>query len=192
MPPSWNANMGNCKSKGQEDANCELQRPDTSDQKSNGSHQNHIIQEQVSSTKANTSNLNSPNKKKGFNVKNKFKMSKDTNDAQSTNRTTKDAQSMNRTTNDAVIDSTRAEVSGLLEGISNFQGTSQNDKDYRYLDEMLTRCILKLDTIECNSSRDRTNRKEAIRGVNEAISILERKLEINNDIKDVGINLRTD
>ena len=91
-----------------------------------------------------------------------------------------------------MIDATKAEVDGLLEMIHHFQGTSSDDKNYRYLDEMLTRCILKLDQIECNSMEDRNDRKEAIRGVNQAISILERKLAINTDIKNLEMNLRAD
>lgn len=91
--------------------------------------------------------------------------------------------------NEDEIYSTKSEVNSLLCRIHEFQGTSENDKNYRYLDEMLTRCILKLDKIECNNSTDRGNRKEAIRGVNQAISILERKLEINSDIKKLECNL---
>ena len=91
--------------------------------------------------------------------------------------------------NEDVIDSTKAEVNYLLERIHGFQGTNENDKNYRYLDEMLTRCILKLDRIECNNSADRSNRKQAIKGVNQAISILERKLEINSDIMKLESNL---
>ena len=96
----------------------------------------------------------------------------------------------NKAANDAVIDSTRVEVNGLLEKINEFHGTSADDKNYRFLDEMLTRCILRLDQLECNSSEDRNSRKGAIKGVNEAIMILERKLSINKDIKDVETNLK--
>lgn len=92
-------------------------------------------------------------------------------------------------TNENVISATKAEVSSLLEGIQDFQGTSEKDKNYMYLDEMLTRCILRLDNIECNNTQDRGNRKETIRGVNQAISILERKLEFNSDIKKLETNL---
>lgn len=104
--------------------------------------------------------------------------------SQSPDRNTYQTQS-----NEDVIDSTRAEVNDLLGGINEFQGTTENDMNYRYLDEMLTRCMLKLDNIECNSSSDRSSRKEAIRGVNKAISILEKKLEINSDIKKLEFNL---
>lgn len=93
------------------------------------------------------------------------------------------------TSNEALIDSIRGEVSNLLERISKFQGNSESDKNYRFLDEMLTRCILNLDKIKCQDSRDRGNRKQAISEVNQAISILERKLEINLDIKKLELNL---
>lgn len=95
----------------------------------------------------------------------------------------------NDTFNENVIESIRAEVSSLLERVEEFQGTTDNDKNYRYLDEMLTRCILKLDHIECNNLSDRSSRKEAVEGVNQAISILERKLAINSDIKKLAANL---
>lgn len=91
--------------------------------------------------------------------------------------------------NGFAIDSTKAEVNNLLEQIHTFKGTNENDKDYRYLDEMLTRCILKLDNIECSNQEDRCNRKQAIREINQALSILERKLELNSDIKKLVLNL---
>lgn len=87
------------------------------------------------------------------------------------------------------IDSTKAQVQDLLKQINLFQGTSENDKNYRYLDEMLTRCILKLDTIECNSVEDRADRKEAINQVNQALSILERRMGVNSEIMELEQNL---
>lgn len=92
-------------------------------------------------------------------------------------------------TNEELIVSTKAELNDLLERIGNFQGIVETDKNYRYLDEMLTRCILKLDKIECGNSVDRSNRKQAIKEVNQAIAILERKLEINSDIRQLESNL---
>lgn len=88
------------------------------------------------------------------------------------------------------IDSTKAEVGELLTNIDQFRGTTENDNQYRYLDEMLTRCILKLDTIECHNSADRDKRKSVVVGTNKAISILERKLELNSDIKDLENRLK--
>lgn len=90
-----------------------------------------------------------------------------------------------KTSNETVIESTRAEVASLLQGISTFQGVSQEDKNYRYYDEMLTRCILGLDQMECESAQDKCNRKGAIGDVNQAIDILERKLAINTEIRDL-------
>lgn len=90
-----------------------------------------------------------------------------------------------------LITSTRAELNLILKGIHQFQGTTESDKNYRYLDEMLTRCILDLDKIQCNNMKDRSNRKQAIKDINQAISILERKLEINSDIKGLESNLNS-
>lgn len=69
--------------------------------------------------------------------------------------------------------------------IREFEGTTASDKNYRYLVEMLTKCILKLDTIEWNNSKDRLNMKGAIQDVDQAIIMLETKrLETNlSDIR---------
>lgn len=91
--------------------------------------------------------------------------------------------SIKKKTNLDVIDSTKVEVRCLLERIHEFYGTSENDKNYRYVDEMLTRCILKLDQLNCNNVAERICRKTAITGVNQAITILEKKLEFNSDVK---------
>lgn len=91
--------------------------------------------------------------------------------------------------NDDMIKATRVELNDLLSGINEFRGTTESDKNYKYLDEMLTRCILRLDKLECNSKSDRSNRKEAVREINQALSILDRKLEINSNIKQLEKNL---
>lgn len=85
--------------------------------------------------------------------------------------------------NEDMIVATRVELNDLLGRINEFRGTTESDKNYKYLDEMLTRCILRLDKLECNSTFDRSNRKEAVREINQALSILDRKLEINSNIK---------
>lgn len=84
---------------------------------------------------------------------------------------------------------TRVEVKSLLKQIDLFQGTNEDDKNYRYLDEMLTRCILKLDTVECVSAEDKTERKQTIDHINQALSILERRMEVNCEIMDLACNL---
>lgn len=91
--------------------------------------------------------------------------------------------------NVSVINAIKVEVNQLLGGIHSFKGTTETDKNYRYLDEMLTRCILKLDKLNCSNLVERGNRKETIKGVNQAITILERKLEINSDITNLECKL---
>jgi hypothetical protein len=65
--------------------------------------------------------------------------------------------------------------------VNKFNGT-QEDKKYRYLDEMLTRCIIKLDNIETQGKEDvRKARKEAVLAVNKCISLLESKSKTQNN-----------
>ncbi|RWS29614.1 BAG domain-containing protein Samui-like protein [Leptotrombidium deliense] len=65
------------------------------------------------------------------------------------------------------------EIALLEKQINEFSGEYQ-DKTYRYLDEMLTRCMLKLDNIEGNGREDvRQARKSAINFVNKCINFLE-------------------
>lgn len=84
---------------------------------------------------------------------------------------------------------TKNEVQILIQQIYEFQGASEDDKNYKYLDEMLTRCILKLDTIECNGVEDRAERKQTINQINQAISILERKMVVNSEIMELEYQL---
>lgn len=59
-------------------------------------------------------------------------------------------------------------------------GGIRGDRQYMYIDEMLTRNLLKLDTIDTNG-RDsiRLARKEAIRCIQASITVLEGKAEQN-------------
>merc|ERR1712001_532247 len=64
-------------------------------------------------------------------------------------------------------------VSELLEKIESYKG-SKEDKEYRYLDEMLTRHLLTLDSIETGGRDDiRQMRKDTIRSINRCASILD-------------------
>lgn len=54
---------------------------------------------------------------------------------------------------------------------------------------MLTRCMLKLDNIECNNVEDRNNRKQIIVSVNQAIAVLERKVVNNSDMMQLESDL---
>lgn len=105
------------------------------------------------------------------------------------------ASSASQTTNISLndtIDETYLEVREILSRIQEFEGVSEN-KEYLMMDEMLTRCILKLDKVNCsNSDKLRQKRKAAINSVNTAISILERKLVMNSDMKQLAEKLSSD
>jgi hypothetical protein len=75
--------------------------------------------------------------------------------------------------------------------VNEFNGT-QADKRYRYLDEMLTRCIIKLDNIETEGKEDvRKARKEAVLAVNKCIALLESKLKTENNANEIGSQQQT-
>lgn len=81
------------------------------------------------------------------------------------------------------INSIKHDVSNYLQEIIKFDGISAKSKDYRYLDEMLTRCMLNLDNIDCSDSKElRLMRKSTIKLVDKASDVLQRKLQINCDI----------
>lgn len=59
-------------------------------------------------------------------------------------------------------------------------GGERGDKDYMYLDEMLTRNLLKLDTIDTNGKESiRLARKEAIKCIQASIAVLEAKASLH-------------
>lgn len=65
-------------------------------------------------------------------------------------------------------------------------GGKRGDKDYIYLDEMLTRNLLKLDTIDTNGKESiRLARKEAIKCIQTSIAVLEAKSDLHlNEKRD--------
>ncbi|XP_017884709.1 BAG domain-containing protein Samui isoform X2 [Ceratina calcarata] len=68
------------------------------------------------------------------------------------------------------------EVDSLAEQVNQYTGNSRTDKQYIYLDEMLTRELIKLDDIETEGRENvRQARKNAIRTIQETISLLESK-----------------
>merc|ERR1719458_2457100 len=68
------------------------------------------------------------------------------------------------------------DVESLTNEIKNFNG-SKDTKEYRFLEEMLTRQLLALDGIEPNGDTEiRTIRKESINSVNRCLSLLDRKV----------------
>ncbi|XP_073997677.1 BAG domain-containing protein starvin isoform X2 [Rhodnius prolixus] len=66
------------------------------------------------------------------------------------------------------------EVTLLKERVDAYNGNSKSDKEYMYLDEMLTRNLLKLDNIDTEGKEEvRTARKEVIKRIQECITKLE-------------------
>jgi hypothetical protein len=75
-------------------------------------------------------------------------------------------------------------VEGLKGQVSKYSGNSRKDKEYIYLDEMLTRNLLKLDDIDTEGKDDvRQARKDAIRTIQRCISCLEGKAPLPEENK---------
>ncbi|XP_017957843.1 BAG domain-containing protein Samui isoform X2 [Drosophila navojoa] len=77
------------------------------------------------------------------------------------------------------IQDIQRDVLDLMAKVEQFKGTRQ-DKEYVYLDEMLTRNLLKLDTIDTNGKDSiRLARKEAIKCIQASVNVLDAKAEEN-------------
>ncbi|XP_070172538.1 BAG domain-containing protein Samui isoform X2 [Polyergus mexicanus] len=71
------------------------------------------------------------------------------------------------------------EVDNLAEQVRRYVGGSRQDKKYIYLDEMLTRELLKLDDIETEGRENvRLARKNTIKSIQDTISLLETKASL--------------
>jgi len=72
-----------------------------------------------------------------------------------------------------------------MEKIENFKG-SKTDKEYLYLDEMLTRHLISLDGIDPEGDLEiRQLRKGSIKSVNRCLSLLDRKVsDVTGDAED--------
>jgi len=71
------------------------------------------------------------------------------------------------------------EVDYLAEQVRRYVGNSRQDKEYMYLDEMLTRELIKLDDIETEGRENvRQARKNAIKSIQDTISLLETKVPL--------------
>jgi len=74
-----------------------------------------------------------------------------------------------------VIEDIYNEVESLHKEVNEFSGEYQ-DKQYRYLDEMLTRCMIKLDNVDTEGDEQiRQARKRAINAVHQCVSLLENR-----------------
>ncbi|XP_055902567.1 BAG domain-containing protein Samui isoform X2 [Eupeodes corollae] len=77
------------------------------------------------------------------------------------------------------IQDIQRDVLNLMTQVEKFSGL-RKDKEYAYLDEMLTRNLLKLDTIDTQGKESiRLARKEAIKCIQASINVLEAKAEEN-------------
>lgn len=87
------------------------------------------------------------------------------------------------------IQKIQKDVLDLMDKVEQFQGNSRKDKNYIYLDEMLTINLLKLDTID-TEGRDNIKhaRREAIKCINKCISVLENKADnkMNGTNEEIG------
>lgn len=83
------------------------------------------------------------------------------------------------------IQAIQRDVLELMLRVEEFGG-KRGDRDYIYLDEMLTRNLLKLDTIDTNGKDSiRMARKEAIKCIQTSIAVLEAKADLHlNEKRD--------
>lgn len=86
----------------------------------------------------------------------------------------------------SVINATKAEALNLLKEITSCNETSLKSKEYIRLDELLTRCILTLDDIQCSDLPElRQQRKAVIELIDKCTDILQRKVKLNHDIQQI-------
>lgn len=82
----------------------------------------------------------------------------------------------------------QADVRKLVEQLEKFKG-NKDSKEYKYLDEMLTRNLLKLDGLNLEGRDDvRQDRKQSIKDINRYLSILESKASGNFSEDQASIN----
>lgn len=76
------------------------------------------------------------------------------------------------------IQSIQRDVLNLMDQVERFSGYTRKDRQYIYLDEMLTQNLLKLDTIDADGKENIKNaRREAIKCINKCIAVLEAKAD---------------
>lgn len=76
------------------------------------------------------------------------------------------------------IQSIQRDVLHLMDRIEHYKCHSKRDREYVYLDEMLTQHLLKLDTIDSDGNEIiKKARREAIKSINKCIEALEAKAE---------------
>lgn len=81
-----------------------------------------------------------------------------------------------------IIDGVMNAVKALEETVKNFKGM-KSDKDYKYIEEMLTRNLLKLDSVDADGHDNiRLARKNAVRMIEAALDLLELKAHANQQV----------
>ncbi|GIY55938.1 BAG domain-containing protein [Caerostris extrusa] len=81
------------------------------------------------------------------------------------------------------IENVLEKLKGYHEDIEKFTGTIK-DKQYRYLDEMLTRCMLDLDVIDTMGLETvRLSRKAAVKKVQASLDLLESKVDVHKPME---------
>lgn len=76
------------------------------------------------------------------------------------------------------IQNIQREVLDLMDQVERFTGNTRKDRQYLYLDEMLTQNLLKLDTIDTEGKENiKLARREAIKCINKCIAVLEAKAD---------------
>lgn len=77
------------------------------------------------------------------------------------------------------VQDVQQEVDNLTRRVEQFSGASRADKEYLFLDEMLTRELIKLDIIEVSGNEElRVARKNVIKCIQQAIALLESKVPV--------------
>lgn len=83
------------------------------------------------------------------------------------------------------IQNIQKDVLELMDHVEKFTGSSRKDKQYLYLDEMLTQNLLKLDTIDADGQENiKQARREAIKCINKCIAVLEAKADSGNQCQN--------
>jgi len=82
------------------------------------------------------------------------------------------------------VQTVQKDVENLQAQVNKYSGNSRKDKEYIYLDEMLTRNLLKLDNIDTEGKDNvRQARKEAIQTIQRCINVLEGKVPVTEENK---------
>ena len=86
-----------------------------------------------------------------------------------------------------IIAATKSEVHKLLQEVIQCNETSIKSKICLRLEELLTRCILRLDDLKVGDSQElRQQRKAVIELIDKCTDILQRKVQLNSDIQQLS------